>query len=145
MCFDDARVKPVRVSGTRWVVHKLNAMKRLISKFGAYTNHLAALSENPSVRSVDKAKLKGYHKTWTQANYILGCALFIDLLSPCAIFSKSMYNDKIEILGALTGVLKTLKETNKLASKPLDQWPTYAATIRSQTLKMTVKSTSAKS
>ena len=100
MCFDDAGVKPVRASGTRWIAHKLNAMKRLISKFGGYMNHLFALSEDSSVRSVDKAKLKGYHKTWIQAKYILGCALFIDLLSPCAIFSKSMQNDEIDILGA---------------------------------------------
>ena len=48
MCFGDA-------SGSRWVVHKLNAMKRVISKYGAYTNHLLALSEDPSVRSADKA------------------------------------------------------------------------------------------
>ena len=40
-----------------------------------------------------------------------------------------MQNDEIDILGALTGVLKTLKEMDKLASKPLDQWPTYAATV----------------
>ena len=46
------------------------------------------------------------------------------------IFSKSMQNDEIDILGALTGLLKTLKETDKLASKPLDQWSTYAATVR---------------
>ena len=45
-------------------------------------------------------------------------------------YFKSMQSDEIDILGALTGLLKTLKEINKLASKPLDQWPTYAATIR---------------
>ena len=45
------------------------------------------------------------------------------------IFSKSMQNDEIDILGALTGLLKTLKENDKLASKPLDQWSTYAATV----------------
>ena len=47
---------------------------------------------------------------------------------PCMIFSKSMQNDEIDILGALTGLLKTL-ETDKLASKPLDQWSMYAATV----------------
>ena len=130
MCFDDAGVKPVRASGSRWVAHKLSAMKRVISKFGAYTNHLAALSEDPSVRSADRAKLKGYHKKWIEAKYILGCALFVDLLSPCSVFSKSMQSDEIDILGALTGLLKTLKEINKLGSMPLDQWPTYAATMR---------------
>ena len=58
--------------------------------------------------------------------YILGCALFVDLLTSCTIFSKSMQSDEVNILGAL----KTLKETNKLSSRPLDQWPTYAATLR---------------
>ena len=32
--------------------------------------------------------------------------------------------------GALTSLLKTLKETDKLATKPLDQWPTYVTTVR---------------
>ena len=130
MCFDDAGVKPVRASGSRWIAHKLNVMKRVISKFGAYTNHLATLSVDPSVRSVDRAKLKGYHKKWIEAKYILGCALFIDLLSPCSMFSKSMQSDEIDILGALTVLLKALKATNNLSSMPLDQWPTYAATMR---------------
>ena len=129
MCFDEGGVKPVRASGSRWVAHKLNAMKRVISKFGAYTNHLATLSHDRSVRSADQAKLRGYHKKWIEAKYILGCALFVDLLSPCSVFSKSMQSDEIDILGALTGLLRTLKEINKLGSKPLDQWPTYAATM----------------
>ncbi len=128
--FDDAGVKPVRASGSRWVAHKLNAMKRVVSKFGAYTSHIAALSEDTSVKSVDQAKLKGYYKKWTEAKYLLGCSLFIDLLTPCAIFSKCMQSDEVDILGALTSLLKTLKETDKLASKPLDQWPTYATTVR---------------
>ena len=76
MCFDDARVKPVRASGSRWVVHKLNAMKRVISKYGAYTHHLAAPSEDPSVRSADKAKLNGYCMKWIKAKYILGRAVY---------------------------------------------------------------------
>ena len=34
------------------------------------------------------------------------------------------------ILAAVTSLLKTMKETEKLRSKPLDQWPTYAATMK---------------
>ena len=130
LCFDNAGVRPVRASGSRWVTHKLNAMKRILSKFGAYTNHIATLSEDRSVNSVDRAKLKGYHKKWVEAKYVLGCAIFIDLLSPCSMFSRAMQNDEIDILGALTGVLQTLKETNRLGSKGIEQWPTYAATMR---------------
>ena len=65
-------------------------------------------------------RLKGYYKKWTPAKCILGCMLFVGLLTPCAV---------INILEALTGVLKTLKETDKLASKHLDQWSMYAATV----------------
>ena len=39
-------------------------MKRVISKFGAYTNHIATLSEDHSVKPADRAKLKGYDKNW---------------------------------------------------------------------------------
>ena len=57
------------------------------------------------------------------------CALFVNLLTPCAVFSKCMQNNEIDILGTHTCLLKTLKETDKLASKPLAQWTTYAATV----------------
>ena len=66
-------------------------MKRAISKFGAYTNHIAALCEDRFVKSTDRAKLKGYYIKWVDARYLLGCALFVDLLAPGAIFSKSMH------------------------------------------------------
>ena len=66
---------------------------------------------------------------WTQAKLILGCVFFVDFLTPCMRFSKSMQNDEIDILGALTDLLKTLKETDKLASKSLNQWSTYAVTV----------------
>ena len=33
--FDGNGVRPIRSSGSRWVAHKLNAMKRVIAKYGA--------------------------------------------------------------------------------------------------------------
>ena len=104
-------------------------MKRVLSKFGAYTSHLAVLSQDSSVKAVDRAKLSGYYKKWVDAKYILGCAVFVDLLAPCCVFSKCMQQDEVDILGAMTSLLRTLKEIEKLISKPLDQWPTYAATL----------------
>ena len=46
-----------------------------------------------------------------------------------------MQNDEIDILGALTSLLKTLRETETLASKPLAQWSTYSATLKRFTKK----------
>ena len=85
--FTDKGLRPVRASGSRWISHKLSAMRRILSKYGAYTMHLAALSGDRSVRSTDRAKLQGYCKQWVDCKYVLGCALFIDLLNPCAAFS----------------------------------------------------------
>ena len=125
--FDSGGIRPIRACGSRWISHKLNAMKRILSKYGAYTQHLAALSEDSSIKSTDRAKLQGYYKKWTQGQYVVGCAVFVDLLTPCAIFSKVMQVDEIDILGALTSLMKTIKETDKLKSRPLKEWPTYAA------------------
>ena len=58
--FDDNGVRPVRSCGTRWVCHKLKAMKRVLSKYGAHVAHLTTLSEDPTVKAADRAKLKGY-------------------------------------------------------------------------------------
>ena len=116
--FDDAGVRLFRASGSRWIAHKQNAMKRVVLKFGTYTNHLAALSEDKSVRPANRAKLKGYYNKRTDAKYLLGCALFIDLLSPCTTFSECMQSDEENILGALNALLKASRDTEKLASKP---------------------------
>ena len=104
-------------------------MKRIVSKYGAYTNHILALSTDSSVKAPDHAKLKDYYSKWTDAKYLLGCALFVDLLKPCASFSKSMQNEEIDILGALQGLLKTIKEVENLGKTSLEQWPTYSSTI----------------
>ena len=91
--------------------------------------HLTALSEDRSVRSTDRAKLQGSCKQWVDCKYVLGCALFVDLLNPCAAFSKAMQAEEIDILGALMSLLRSLKEIEKLAGLPLSQWPTYASTL----------------
>ena len=131
--FDDGGLgsRPIRASGSRWVSHKLNAMRRVLSRYGAYTNHLAALSEDSTVKSADRAKLKGYCRQWTDAKYVLGCAVFTDLLTPAAIFSKVMQSDELDILAAFTSLLRTIMETKKLKSLPLEQWPVYAPTLKS--------------
>ena len=68
-------------------------MKRVLSKYGAYVAHLTSLSEDPSVKGADKAKPNGYLRQWTKAKYLLGCAVFVDLLSPCALYSKVMQSE----------------------------------------------------
>ena len=69
-------MRPIRANGTRWVSHKYNALKCILMNYGAYTSHLASLSVDTSVKSVDREKLKSYYKKWTDTKYIIGCAFF---------------------------------------------------------------------
>ena len=105
-------------------------MRHVLSKFGAYTNHLTSLSEDSSVKPSDQAKLRGYCQKCVNAKYLLGCAFFVDLLSPCTFFSKVMQSDDLDVLAAFTSLLRTVKQVNMLCAKPLDQWPTYASTLQ---------------
>lgn len=56
--------------------------------------------------------------------------MFIDILMPIAIFSTAMLSDELDILVALTSLLQTLKEIDKLKSLPLAQWPVYSTTMK---------------
>ena len=129
LSIEDGGTRPIRASGSRWIGHKWNAMKRVLCKYGAYTSHIVALSDDPSVKSVDKAKLKGYYRQWTNGKYLLDCAFFVDLLSPCTILSKVMQSDDLDILAVLTSLIRSVKEVDKLSSTQLHRWPTYATTL----------------
>jgi len=78
------------------------------------TNHIASLIEDKSTTAADKAKLKGYYKKWTTL---------------CSIFSKCMQDDEVNLLEVLTCLLRTIKETDKLSSRSLEQWPVYSSTL----------------
>ena len=69
------------------------------------TNHLVTLSRDSSVKAADEAKLMGYCARRVDAKYILGCAVFVNMLSPCVILSKVMQYD---ILAALTSLLRSI-------------------------------------
>ena len=110
-------------------------MKRVLSKFGAYSSHLIALSEDASIRAADRAKLHGYSIKWSNAKCILGCAFFSDLLSPCAVLTKVLQQDSLDILGAFSSLLHTMQELKKLSSKRFEQWPSYSSVVKSITQK----------
>ena len=41
-----------------------------------------------------------------------------------------MQKNDLNVLGAFTNLLRAVKEVNKLSSKSLENWPTYAATMK---------------
>ena len=73
----DGGLMPITASGSRWIGHKWNAMKYVVSRYGAYSNHLAAMSEDPC--------FKPAYRMWTNAKYIVGCA-FLSISSLLVLF-----------------------------------------------------------
>ena len=110
--------------GTRFIDHKVAAMNRFVDRFGAYLSHLCSLTEDSSVTSSDKQKLKGYILKWRNGKMLLGCALFIDLLKPVAILSKSLQCTEVNAVEAIEGILRTKRAIEKLKSTPFDDLPT---------------------
>lgn len=49
--FVEGSVKPKRASGTRWIIHKLNALKVLVDKIGIFIQHLESFSTDTSVKA----------------------------------------------------------------------------------------------
>ena len=124
-------IRPLRACGTRFVSHKVAALNRVIERFGAYLNHLCSLLEDPSVKSVDKQKLKGYILRWRNAKVLVGCAFFSDLLKPASILCKVLQKDIICVLSAIEAFLKTKKSIEKIRDTPFDDLPTVK-TIRAR-------------
>ena len=44
---------PLPACGTRFIAHKVASLGRLIDRFGGYRSHLAALTEDTSIKSSD--------------------------------------------------------------------------------------------
>ena len=104
--FDEGEVpkggtRPLRAHGTRFVSHKIEALNRMIDRYGAYMNHLVALTEDCTVKSSDKQKLKGYIKVWKNAKVLLGCAVFAEILKPVGILSKVLQNNEFACMNQL--------------------------------------------
>ena len=64
--FSVSQLQSVTADGRLQVLEEglQSAMKRVLSKFSAYTSHLATLSEDRSMKAANRAKLTGYCKKW---------------------------------------------------------------------------------
>jgi len=116
--------RPLRACGTRFVAHKVSALERIIDRYGAYMNHLIALTEDSSVRAVEKQKIKGYIKQWCESKALFGSAFFIDLLRPASILCKVLQDTEICVYLAIESVMKTKKALDKLKTTPFKELPT---------------------
>ena len=114
---------PLRACGTRFVTHKVAALERVVDRFGAYLSHMIAMTEDTSLKPVDRQKVKGYVLKWQDSKILLGCALFHDLLRPCSILCKVLQEEEICVVRAIEAVMKTKKSLEKIKTTPFEDLP----------------------
>jgi hypothetical protein len=117
---------PVRSQGSRWISHKRKALQRFIDNYGVYIAHLTALAEDSTIRADDRAKIKGYANKWTQSKYLIGSAMYYDILKPVSILSLSLQEASLDIVQGLQCVLTSSKALKALAKDS----PVFLSTVK---------------
>ena len=90
--YEKAIPKPTNANGTRWIDHKMQAMKIVLENYGVFISHVESLSQTDSQAS-KRAELKGYLKKWKDASYPINISIYLDVLSPIRQLSLSFQQD----------------------------------------------------
>ena len=114
------------------MAHKVAALERIIDRFGAYVSHLSSLTEDTSVRAVDRQKLVGYVRKWRDVKIMLGGAYFHDVLKPMSVLCKALQSDEICVVRALEAILKTTRAIERVKEAHFQDLPS----IRKVTLRI---------
>ena len=73
----------------------------MVDRFWAYLNDSSTQAEDPSVKSTDRRRLKGYIMKWRSARILIGAALYTDALKPASILSLTLQDDHVNIVQGL--------------------------------------------
>ena len=115
--------KPKKASGTRWISHKLGAIKTCLDKWGIYIQHLESIAEDKSYKLKDREKMKGYLRKWKKTEIPFMLALFIDMLEIPSILSRSFQADIIDPVYAFCCLSKAKERFDLFDSKEFDKLP----------------------
>ena len=126
--------KPKKASGTRWISHKLGAMKTCLDKWGIYIQHLESLAEDKPYKPKDRAKMKGYLRKWKKTETPFMLALFIDMLEIPSILSRSFQADIIDPVYAFRCLSKAKERFDLFDSKEFDKLPHVKDLLRQITV-----------
>ena len=113
---------PVRSQGSRWINHKRKALQRFVDRYGAYIHHLLTLVEDKTIKSDDRAKLKGYLQKWRHTRMLVGAALYVDVLKSPSYLSLCLQDDHLDIISGIKSVLKSSKSLKSMAEQDPLQW-----------------------
>ena len=98
-------------------------MRNVFDNFGAYLQHLNAMSQDESYKSNDRSKFSGYLRKWKQAKTPLYLALFIELLSPLRVLSLAFHDEEVDIVNTAANIKKTKRMLKRLKDTPIFNLP----------------------
>ena len=124
--FSGSGNKPIRSQGSRWIDHKRRALQRVTDRYGAFISHLIALSEDASLKSEDRARMKGFAQKWSHGKYVVACAMYTDVLKPPSALSLSLQGSEVDIV---YGIKQLLKASTTMVSM-LEQDPLEWSTVK---------------
>ena len=122
--FSEGGCIPVRSQGSRWITHKRRALQKVVDQYGAYITHLITLCEDKTIKSEDRARLKGYVQKWTQSKILIGCAMYVEVLKGPSILSLCLQKSDCDIVYGLKQILKVADSIRSLRRQDPSLWPT---------------------
>ena len=68
-------------------------LQRVLDCYRVYIHHLTTVCQDISIKSDDRACLKGYLWQWQHARILVGCAMFIDAMNSTSLLSLTLSTD----------------------------------------------------
>ena len=100
------------------------ALQKVIDQYGAYISHLTSLSQDKSIKSEDRARLKGYVLKWSHSKFLIGSAMYIEVLKGPSILSLCLQKSDCDIVYGLKQILKVVDSIKSLRRQHPSLWPT---------------------
>ena len=87
----DVELKKVgKIFTIRWVTSSFCAVKALWNDYPALYAHFKKLSEDPSIKDIERQKYKGLAKTLSTQNFVEDVALLKDCLGQLSVLSETL-------------------------------------------------------
>ena len=95
-----------------------------MDQYGAYITHLITLCEDKTIKSEDRARLKGYVQKWMQSKILIGFAMYVEILKGPSILSLCLQKSDCDIVYGLKQILKVADSIRSLGRQDPSLWPT---------------------
>ena len=86
-----------------------------------------------SYSTKEHQKFKGWLRKWTQGRILLLIALFIEILTPAKILSKSFQKEDVDLVGSVALIEQAKKQFTRLENKEFGELPTMKRVLEKVT------------